>query len=144
MQSYDSFDDEYIMDDEYDMTDEEIEEAFDSLIECCKESAGMFAGDYISVTDPAKAEAIRSAYELLKRLMKGTSAEVTLALNSPFKSMAYIRITGDNLIFKNPKLIAAVSKMASNINIYPKVDGTAQFDFTFNGITETIEVEEEI
>ena len=78
-------------------------------------------------------------YKILKYLTKGTKAKVTYVLNEPYKSMGCVSVIGKELTFSNPKWFMIAVKLSSNFNVYPKTDGTAQMDFTFHGLTVSLD-----
>lgn len=134
MQSHDSFEDEII-------SDAELDE-LDDFIRCVLENLDDGESGGVAVSKPERIKAITETYRILKHITKDTSAEVSCNLNEPFNSMGYISVVGADLLFKNPRWIAAVAKLASNFNAFPKVNGTIQIDFTFHGLTECVEGEE--
>ena len=75
----------------------------------------------------------------MKYLTKGTNAKVTYALNEPYKSMGSVSIVGKELTFSNPKWFMIAVRLASNFNVYPKTNGTVQMDFTFHGLTISLD-----
>lgn len=88
-----------------------------------------------SVINHDKAKLVLGIYNTLKRFCpKG--AKITYKLNEPFRSMGSVSITGKNITFAKPELFASISKVASNVDIYPKTDGSIRVDFTFHGLTQ--------
>ena len=96
-------------------------------------------GSSTAIINPRKVQAVLYTYKVLKYLTKGTGAKVSYALNEPYKSMGSVSICGKDLTFSNPKWFMVAVKLASNFNVYPKTNGTVQMDFTFHGLTITLE-----
>lgn len=66
---------------------------------------------------------------------------ITSVINAPFKSMGYISLTGEEITITSPEKFLAAASLASNIDIYPKTDGTVRVDLTFHGIARPAEYE---
>ena len=92
-----------------------------------------------AMVNPNRIKAVLYTYKLLKYLTKGTIAKVTYTLNEPYRSMGSVTVVGKNLTFSNPEWFMVAVKSASNFNVYPKTDGTVQMDFTFHGLTTTLD-----
>lgn len=118
------------------MSDEEAEENFDALIDMIVEQTQD--GYTVSVINPTKTKMVLSAYKILKYATKGSKAKVTYELYKPYNNMGSITVESDGLIFNKPEWITAIAKLASNVNIYPTVDGKIRIDFTFYGLTTNI------
>lgn len=120
------------------MSDAEVEEMLESLTDLIGEQAEN-EDNRTSIINPRKVQAVLYTYKVLKYLTKGTNAKVTYALNEPYKSMGSVSIIGKELTFSNPKWFMVAVKLASNFNVYPKTNGTVQMDFTFHGLTISLD-----
>lgn len=120
------------------MSDEEVDEMLESLTDLIDEQAEN-EGSRTSITDPKKAQVVLYTYKVLKYLTKGTKAKVTYALNEPYKSMGSVSVAGKELTFSDSKLFMVAVKLADNFNVYPKTNGTVQMDFTFHGLTISLD-----
>lgn len=80
---------------------------------------------------------IVKAYDIVKRLTKGTNVKVEYHINEPFRSMGYVSIVGKNIPINNVDLFMQVAKLASNFNVYVKTNGTIEMDFTFHGLVKS-------
>ncbi len=141
-ENYESYEEEKIFIDGDYVDDETIDRTLDSLAKIFSKIPKNEDG-HISVTNPRKAEAVIYTYKVLKHITKGTSTKVTCRLNEPVKSVGVVSVVGKEIIFDNPLLFVAAAKAASNVDVYPKTDGTIQLDFGFNGITDNIKIIEE-
>ena len=117
---------------------EEVEEMFESLTDFIGEQAEN-DNNRTAMVNPNRIKAVLYTYKLLKYLTKGTIAKVTYTLNEPYRSMGSVTVVGKNLTFSNPEWFMVAVKSASNFNVYPKTDGTVQMDFTFHGLTTTLD-----
>lgn len=117
---------------------EEVEEMLDSLTELIGEQAEN-ENNRTAIINPDKIKGVLYTYKVLKYLTKGTEAKVTYKLNEPYRSMGSVNVVGKNLIFSKPEWFMVAVKLASNFNVYPKTDGTVRMDFTFHGLTTTLE-----
>lgn len=121
------------------MTDEEVEMMIDSLI------TGLAAEknkdeSKISVINPHRIQQALYTYKVLKYLMKSNKeAKVSYELHKPYQSMGSVSVFGKNLVFRKPEWFMKAVELANNFDVYPKTDGTVQMDFTFHGLTNTIE-----
>lgn len=74
-------------------------------------------------------------YKAMKRLVRGTSANVTY---KPFKSMGSVSVTGKNIDTKKVVWFVRSAELASNFEVYPKTDGAVCMTFTFHNLTRPI------
>ena len=79
------------------------------------------------------------SYNKLKDIVSGSNVQVRRVFHEPYNSMGYISIVGNDIAVKDSAMFAAVLKLASNIEIYPKTDGTVQINLTYHGLTMPIE-----
>lgn len=119
-------------------SDEEIEAMLEGLVELIGEQAEE-EDSRTALVNPVKTKMVLCTYMVLKYVTKGSKAKVTYKLNKPYKSMGSVTVAGKDLSFNKPEWFVAIAKLASNVNIYPKVNGTVQIDFTFHGLTTAIE-----
>ena len=117
---------------------EEVEEMLNSLTELIGEQAEN-ENNRTAIINPDKIKGVLYTYKVLKYLTKGTEAKVTYKLNEPYRSMGSVNVVGKNLTFSKPEWFMVAVKLASNFNVYPKTDGTVRMDFTFHGLTTTLE-----
>lgn len=119
-------------------TDEEVEEMLDAIVSEFGEQA-VAEDNKTSIVNPYKIQQVLYTYKVLKYLTKGTGAKVSYDLYSPFKSMGSVTVTGKNLLFKKTEWFMKAVELSSNFEVYPKTDGTVEMNFTFHGLTKTIE-----
>ena len=94
--------------------------------------------DGISVMDPGRVQDIGVVYNVMKSVVKGTGIRVTYELNAPYSSMGSVSVTGKGINVSEPSLFVKAVKLASNMEIYPKVDGTVVIDLTFHRLTRRV------
>ena len=82
-----------------------------------------------------KIEAIKEAFYRLRDSMSEIDASVTCELHTPYPSMGGIIINGKEFEIEDMEALINVLKLASNVEVYPKTDGTVQLDITFHGLT---------
>ena len=117
------------------------EEEAEDVLNCIIEEIGKQAeteDNCDAIINPLKVKAVLYACKALKYLTRGTGAKVTYKLNEPYKSMGSVSVVGKDLSFCDSEGFVAAAKLASNLNIYPKTNGTTQIDFTFHGLTQVI------
>lgn len=122
-------------------SDEEVSEMLGNLTDLISEQAAQ-EDCKTAIINPMKVKMVLCAYKLLKYITKGSKVKVTYELNKPYKSMGSITVVGKELSFSKSEWFVAAAKLASNVNVYPKTNGTVQMDFTFHGLTTTIEQQE--
>lgn len=119
-------------------SDEEVEAMLDSLLE--NTATQIEEEDNKScIIRPDKVKAVLFTYKLLKYLTKNSNAKVTYVLNEPYRSTGCVSVCGKELSFNNPEWFMAAIRLSSNFNTYVKTNGTVQMDFTFHGLTKTLE-----
>ena len=125
-EKYSSFDDE-------NFEKEEIDMAFDEL---CSKIAGELSkhGEIVSVLNPDGIRNFSKVYNAVKSSLKNTGAKVTHGINEPMIGSGYIRIIGRKIVFSNARKFAKYAPLASNFEVYPRVDGKVCMAFTFDGL----------
>lgn len=129
------FDPEFDMDF---MTKEEVEEMYEALADILTED---IEADELrtSVINPVKLKQIQFTYNALRFMTKGSGAKVSYKLHEPYNSVGYVSVVGKNISFLYPEWMAKISELASNVEIYPKTNGTVQMNFAFHELTIPIE-----
>ena len=114
--------------------DGEAEKEMDELLDAIREMAKtMDRGDRVSVVNPLKVKKVEAAYKMVKCSVGG-SAVVSYKLNKPVMGMAAVNIMGKDIVIKDPdKFMQAVS-LATNLDMYPQLDGTVRIDLTFHDL----------
>ncbi len=125
-EKYSSFDDENFEKDEVDV-------AFDEL--CNKIASELLKqGEIVSVLNPDGIRKFSDVYNAVKSSLKNTGAKVTHGINEPMIGSGYIRIIGSKVVFSNTRMLAKYATLASNFEVYPRVDGKVCMAFTFDGL----------
>ena len=119
------------------ISEEEANTMLNSIIEEIGKEAEI-EDNQDAIIVPNKVRAVLYTCKVLKYLTRGTGAKVTYKLNEPYKSMGSVSVVGKDLSFCDSEGFVAAAKLASNLNIYPKTNGTTQIDFTFHGLTHVI------
>lgn len=117
------------------MTEEEVEEAIDAIVHAVGEQIEQEERK-TAIINPTKLKQIAFTYKALRYM---TKAKVTYKLHEPYRSMGSVSVVGKNISFSHPEWFRGIAEMASNVEIYPKTDGTVQMTFTFHGLVNTIE-----
>lgn len=130
-------DQEFNFDSEF-MTDAEVEEALDFLVTTIGDEA-VSDDSKTAVINPYRMQQIIYTYKVLKYLAKGTKAKVTYTLHEPYRSVGCVSVIGSDLMFSNSEWFLKAIELASNFEAYPKTNGTVQMNFTFHGLTRTVQ-----
>lgn len=119
-------------------TDEEVWEMLDNVVVTVGEAVAIDESKP-AVLNPIKIQQMQFAYGVVKYLTKNTDANLTYALNEPFKSMGSISVEGKNLTFTNSEWFARACEFASNTEVYPLANGKVRMTLTFHGLVRPIE-----
>ena len=79
---------------------------------------------------------IAESYVALKHVFAGKSVDVSLTLFEPSRHAAYIRVSGYELEFKDGALLAAIGRMATNVDLGLQTDDIVYFELMFYGMIE--------
>lgn len=121
------------------MTDDEVEQMLDSIVTTVAEEAAI-EDSKTSIIVPYKIQQVLYTYKVLKYLTKGIKgAKVSYELHEPLRSMGSVSVIGKDLVYRNPMWFMKAMELANNFEVYPKIDGTVQMNFTFHGLTKSIE-----
>lgn len=121
------------------MTDEEVEQMFDLIIDMVAEKV-VIDDNKPAVINPYRIQQMLYTYKVLKYLTKGIKeVKVSYELHEPYKNMGNVNVVGKDLIFRKPEWFMKAVELANNFEAYPKTDGTVQMNFTFYGLTKSVE-----
>ena len=87
---------------------------------------------------PEKEKLVDFVYRAMLYFAKGDGIKVEKELNKPYVSMGAVSVVGKEIMFDQPEIFAMVAGLASNFEIYPKIDGTVQMNFTFHNLTRKV------
>lgn len=118
--------------------DVEVEEMFDKLISLINDRETK-DDCHAAIINPYQIQKVIYTYKVMKYITKGTKAKVSYELHVPYKSMGSVCVVGSDLKFQNTDWFTRAVELSSNFEVYPKTDGTVQMNFTFHGLTKTIE-----
>ena len=118
------------------MEDDFAEEQIDAIVEILRE-ADVRDVDSVKITNPQKLKDISELYRVLNENLIGRN-KIKCELYKPFLGSASIKITGKNIRFKKPSVVFKAAKLASNFEVYPKVNGDPCMAFTFDGLVKRI------
>ena len=125
------------LDNDLEFDDDEELDLFRALAETSGEP--MYEGDMkVSLINYSKEDELMQTYKALKRSARGKNLSVTYEMNKPSQTMGSVTVCGKNISFSNLKDFMFAVNAATNLDIYPKVDGSVQMDFTFYGLTISI------
>lgn len=89
----------------------------------------------VQVTDPKRMSQFMACDEVMKQTIRGKNVRIESIPHSNYASVGVIRITAKEFTVTDPKLFAMASALASNFEMYPKLDGTMVMALTFYGMT---------
>lgn len=126
-----------VSDNEVFLNDGEAEAAINETIEQLAQAV-QAEEQGILMTNPRKMQNLIVVYKLLKYITSGKRVQITKEINKPFNTMACVSVVGKDLKFSHPAWFVKASKIASNVDIFPRTDGSVQIDFTFNGFANRV------
>lgn len=110
------------------MDDIKFMEEIVAMIEADESSATVENGDKVKMLETVEKAA--------KKFAKQQGLTIKKELHTPFPSMGTVSIEGKEVIITNPRMFVDATRVASNFEVYPKVDRTIHMDFTFHGLTK--------
>ena len=116
-----------------DASDEEVDKAFDGLVEAYQEFIDANSGT--AILNPSRFSQMKLAYGILEKLTaKMDGVKLKYTLNEPFQTMGDITLEGNSIEFFSSKWFSKVAELASNLEVYPLANGQVRLTFTFHGI----------
>lgn len=91
------------------------------------------------ILNPIRMAQIRFSDNVLDRMARETDMRVTTIVHEPYNSMGSISVEGEALEFSNCKWLGRVIEFASNVEIFPLLNGKIKIVLTFHGLTTPIE-----
>lgn len=119
------------------MSDTETEEYIDALVGLIADKLREDVGN-ATIANPPEWNRMAAVYKIMKYLTKGTGAKVTYGQNKILTSTGFVTVVSKDLRFGRPDLFIKAARLASNFEVFPKIDGTVQLDFAFNELTVPI------
>jgi hypothetical protein len=117
--------------------DADVDEMLDEIM-CALGKKIISEDSKPAVVNPIRVQQVLYTYKLLRYITQGTNTKVTYELYSPLKSMGSVTVVGKNIVCKHHNWFLKAIEFASNFEVYPKLDGTVEMNFTFNGLTKPI------
>lgn len=115
--------------------DDAINEALLSLAEDVEREE-----ERMSIINYTTLQIMQISYRALLGMLDKKNVKITYTLHKPYTSMGYITITSRSEIkVDDPEVFAAISKLASNIEVYQRTDGIIQINLTYHGLTMPLE-----
>lgn len=96
------------------------------------------AEERVLITKPEKIQQLTCLYKLLYDVCNGKGVKVTRVLNKPLKSIGYINVSATNLSITDTTEFVLAVQAADNFEVYPKLDGTIEMNFTIHSLTQEI------
>ena len=93
----------------------------------------------VHVTNPTRMEEFLACGKAMKQLFSGAGTKVIISPHDMYPSVGTIKVVTRRLCLDSPEaieLFTLASGIASNYEIYPKLDGTIVLAFAFYGLTK--------
>lgn len=124
---------EYAGFNEPEVADEEVDALFDSFCDLAADALLPKDGD-VSVLNPDGMRKFNTVYNAVKKMLHGQHAKITYGINEPYVGSGFIRIIGKKILLKNTAALMRAARLASNFEVYPRVDETVCMAFSFDGL----------
>ena len=73
-------------------------------------------------------------YKALQDIILGKDVKISYSVFEPTDGMGCVSVEGKSVECKETSKLKAVIDLATNFEVYPKVNGTIQMNFTFHGL----------
>lgn len=114
----------------------ELEDRTEAIIEAIGEAIIAEESEPEVINLPRMPQMFRAYYAVIS--MAWPSWKVTYSLHSPCTSMGVISVEAEDLTFEKLRLVQQVLNDASNVEIYPLVNGNLRMNITFHGVTKKL------
>ena len=91
-----------------------------------------------SILNPLRMEQLCFSKAVLQNMVDGSNMKISAVIHEPFNSMGSICVEGENLEFGDCKWLGRVIELASNVEIFPLIEGKVKMVLTFHGLTAPI------
>ena len=112
------------------------DKAFDELCKQLSEKL-LKQGETVSILSPEGIERFSKLYNAIQATLKKNGAKISYGINEPFIGSGFIRIIGRQIVFSDASVFAKYAKLATNFEVYPRVDGNICMAFSFDGLALT-------
>ena len=120
------------------MTDAELEQAMDELVEIIGDDVDNVEGKEV-VPNSLRLQQLQFTYAVLKYITKDRDVRLSYKLYEPFKTVGSVTVEGSSLEFDKPEWFARAAEFASNVEIYPLVKDAVRMTFTFHGLATPVD-----
>jgi len=117
------------------MIDDVVSDGLDRFITCLSKNIDENEKSKV-VVDDARVHDIMYSKSILEKIIEGDGVVVTHKLHEPFNSVGSVSVTGKDIIVTDSVTFNWIVSVASNVEVYPKTDGTIVMTFTFHGLTK--------
>lgn len=119
------------------VADSDQQRELDNLIDALAEKIAEDESG-VSVGNSQRVQCVELVHEAMKRIVSGIGVEVLCEMNEPYASMGAVSVIGKEIVITDTKAFAMVARLADNVEVYPKVDGTTQINLIFHRLTRKV------
>lgn len=94
-----------------------------------------------AVLNVQRVKEIQFAYEVMRRFFTRDGVSISYHMNEPFKSMGSITLEAESFSFNGPfeaTWFSRAVEFASNVEVYPLINGKLRMTLTFHELTYTV------
>ena len=97
----------------------------------------MKQSEHLGVANENRINEFVDAYSIICNLENGNRwSKIGIELNDPCTGMGVISVTSKKLNYIDSAAFKKAAAIANNIELYPKINGTVQFNLTFYGLVQ--------
>ncbi len=111
----------------------ELDNLIDALAQkIAEDESGVY------VANSQRVQCVELVHEAMKRIVNGVGIKILCEMNEPYASMGAVSVIGKEIVVTDTKVFAMAARLADNVEVYPKVDGTTQINLTFHHLTRKV------
>lgn len=92
----------------------------------------------VRIANPGRVREFAACEAALRKLMRGSASRIEVVPHDGSSDVGVIRVLTKGFTVKDTETLAGICNLASNYEIYPRVDGKLMFALTFYGMTTKI------
>lgn len=117
------------------MSDDLVSKGLDRFISGLARSIEENEKDKV-IVDENRLNDVMYSKSVLEQIVSGKKVKVTSKVHEPFNSVGSVSVVGEEVVVTDSEAFNKIAEVASNVEVYPKTNGTVVVTFTFHGLTK--------